>query len=1008
MTTGDSDRITLRQSAPLSEARDVSLMYDVESLASIARRFEGVVFDWDGTAVADRNADASAVRRVVERLCACGVDVAIVSGTHLGNVDGQLAARPSGPGRLLLALNRGSELFEVGVDGPTLLARRQATTEEDVALTRAAERTVAALAARRLETRVVSERLNRRKIDLIPLPEWAEPPKSQIDRLLTAVEARLRGAGIDGLVEVASLATDIAREAGLADPRVTSDAKHVEIGLTDKADAARAVFAQFWSDGIAPESVLIGGDEFGTLGGLPGSDSFMLVAEVSSAGVCSVGVEPNGVPRGVVHFAGGPERFLKVLNDQIRRRADIPRVVVQKGWSFVVDEFDPDIGRAREALLTIADGVIGTNGAPLLTHPAARPELMAAGIYDGDGPLTDLLDGPRWATLAGALASDDHVLRTLDLRSGLLAEDVDGDTSVQSVRFSSLARPGIAVLRADVDPPDTSESLASPDGTILTGLDGGYEWMAARGTGGSITAASWQERDAVRLDRIAAYVVGGDGAEPDRAVGRLGDACAAGFNSLLAEHRRAWSRRWERSDVRIEGDEELQLEVRLALFHLMASVADRGEAAVGARGITGHAYRGHVFWDADLFVLPFLAATEPAAARAMLEYRCRRIPAALAAARAEGRRGARFPWESTHSGFDVSPHFGRDHSGRVTPIRTGEAEVHIVGDVAWAACCYIDWTGDDEFALGAGRQILIETARYWASRIRLDNSGRGHLYSVIGPDEYHESIDDNAYTNVLARWNLRRAAESAGAVDDGAVDRGELETWLRLADVLVDGFDPATGIYEQFAGFFELEPLLIRDIAPQRPITADLLLGPERVRNAQIVKQADVLMLHHLLPDDIEAGSLMANLDYYEPRTAHGSSLSLGIHAALLARADRIDEALTALRNAAAIDVDDLARTGAGGVHLGAMGSVWQAVAYGFAGLRPRGDALVVDPRLPDTWSALELRVQFRGISLHLRLESEAIVVIASAPVVLIVDDRRVLCPREQTRIPRSNRRGAP
>ncbi|HEY5013849.1 MAG TPA: hypothetical protein VIK61_14255, partial [Acidimicrobiia bacterium] len=303
-------------------------MDDLDLPALVARRFEGVMFDWDGTAVADRTADASAVRNVVERLCACGVDVAIVSGTHVENVDGQLGARPSGPGRLLLALNRGSELFEVGVDGPRLLARREATSEEDMALTRAAEQIVSRLAARGLETRIVSQRLNRRKIDLIPLPEWVDPPKSQIGRLLAAVEQRLHAAGVDDLAAVAALATDVAREVGLADPRVTSDAKHMEIGLTDKSDSARAIFAQFWADGIAPELVLIGGDEFGAIGGLPGSDSFMIVAEAVNAGVCSVGIEHNGVPEGVVYLAGGPRRFLELLGDQVRRRSDIPCVVV--------------------------------------------------------------------------------------------------------------------------------------------------------------------------------------------------------------------------------------------------------------------------------------------------------------------------------------------------------------------------------------------------------------------------------------------------------------------------------------------------------------------------------------------------------------------------------------------------------------------------------------------------------------------------------------------------------
>jgi len=982
--------------------------HDVEMPVPLDRRFEAAMFDWDGTAVTDRAADASAVRDVVESLCAGGVDVAIVSGTHLENVDGQLGARPTGPGRLFMALNRGSELFEVGRDGPRLLSRRQATGAEDAALTRAAELTVARLAAQGLTTRIVSQRLNRRKIDLIPEPGWADPPKSEIDRLLVAVEDRLHRAGIADLTAVADLATDAARAAGVADPRVTSDAKHVEIGLTDKTDSARAVFTEFWADGIWPEQVVIGGDEFGAIGGMRGSDSFMMIAAAARAVVCSVGIEPNGVPAGVVHLAGGPARFLELLRDQLERRSELPAVVVRDGWAFVVDAFDPEAGRSNEALLTIADGLIGTSGAPLFTHPAARPELVAAGVYDGEGPRTDLLAGPRWAALARAIAPGDRVRRVLDLRTGLLGEDVSGGCNMRSVRFSSLARPGVAVLRADVDPPEQSPALAAPAPNAGTGAIDGYEWVTAHGAGASITAAGWQHRDADRLDRVAAYVVSEGGGEPERAVAHLGRARASGVDALLAEHRRAWSGRWDGADITIDGgDAQLQLEVRLALFHLMASVADRGEAAVGARGLTGHAYRGHVFWDADLFVLPFLAATHPAAARSMLEYRRRRMPAARANAEAEGRAGVRFPWESAATGFDVTPRSGRDQSGKVTQIRTGEDEVHIVGDVAWAACCYVEWTGDQEFARGVGREILVETARYWASRIRVDASGRAHLYGVIGPDEYHEPVDDNAFTNVLARWNLRRAVAAAATVDDGAVTEVESARWRRLADALVDGFDPITGLYEEFAGFFALEPLVIRDIAPRRPIVADLLLGPEKVHHAQIVKQADVLMLHHLLPDEVAAGSLAANLDYYEPRTAHGSSLSPGVHASLLARAGRPDAALAMLRVTAGIDTNDVGRTGAGGVHLAAMGSLWQALAYGFAGLRPRGDALVIDPCLPASWPAIELRIQFRGVPLHLRLERRAVVVRTSEPVIVIVDGRTVACAAGETPVPYSRQRGA-
>jgi trehalose/maltose hydrolase-like predicted phosphorylase len=183
------------------------------------------------------------------------------------------------------------------------------------------------------------------------------------------------------------------------------------------------------------------------------------------------------------------------------------------------------------------------------------------------------------------------------------------------------------------------------------------------------------------------------------------------------------------------------------------------------------------------------------------------------------------------------------------------------------------------------------------------------------------------------------------------------------------------------------------------------LLGPERVRRAQIVKQADVLMLHHLLPDEVAAGSLAVNLDYYEPRTAHGSSLSPGVHASLFARAGRIDDALVALRIASRIDLDDLTRTGAGGVHLGAMGGVWQALAFGFAGLRPGGDALAVDPVLPDEWSALELRVRFRSVPVKLRVEPDCVLATVPVPIALLVDGRRVLCAAGETRVERVNRK---
>ncbi len=961
----------------------------------LGRRFEAIVFDWDGTAVPDRLSDARTVRGLVEALCAAGVDVAVVSGTHVDNVDGQLRARPVGSGRLMLALNRGSEVFSVDASGPHLVERYEATPDEEAALGAAADLTVERLTARGLTTEVVSRRLNRRKIDLIPLPEWSDPPKARITGLVEAVTRRLLDAGFSGLSEVVEVAQGAAREVGLDAAKVTSDAKHVEIGLTDKSDSARWLIRDFAARGIWPADVLVLGDEFGPLGGLPGSDSLLLVPEAAGAVAASVGIEPAGLPEPVVAVGGGPSTFITLLADQVRRREqlDVPVPDDSPTWTVATDGQLGARERATDALLTLADGRVGSSGAPVLAAPGSDVRVFVAGVYDGTGPDSHLLEGPIWHRLPGALSPSASVRRSLDLRRGLLHESIaTPERVVRSTRFSSLAEPGtvalLATVRGWVAGDDAFPELVDSRGSAEAHLDpaGGPAVLSVAGSHGGITAMASRrcvngEDGSKQVERVG-VIEGWCDALPDQnaIAARQRAASQRGFDGLLSDHRAAWARRWADADIAVEGDDKLQLAMRFALFHMMGSVADRSEAAVGARGLTGPAYRGHVFWDADVFVLPFLAATHPASARAMLEYRVQRLPAALEAARTLGAAGARFPWESARTGHDVTPASARDRAGRVVPIRTGLLEVHIVADVAWAAACYLDWTGDDEFARGDGATILVETARYWASRIRVEPDGSAHIYGVIGPDEYHEPVDDNAFTNVMARWNLRRAASMAESV----LHSDECARWRSLADALVDGYDPETGVYEQFAGFNQLEPLIIADLAPRRPIAADLLLGPERVAASQVVKQADVLMLHQLVPGEVEPDSLEPNLRFYEPRTAHGSSLSPGVHAALHARARDDDRALESLELAAHIDLEDTTATTAGGLHLGTFGTMWQALVFGFGGIRPTTDgALSIDPRLPAPWSGFGIRLRFRGSRVQIRKRRGECTVTASPPVTI-------------------------
>ncbi len=837
----------------------------------------------------------------------------------------------------------------------------------------------------------MSQRLNRRKIDVIPEPEWADPPKARIGELLDAVVKRLAAAGLAGLPEVVRIAEAAAREAGIPDPKVTSDAKHVEIGLTDKSDSGRWIFATLGRLGVEPERVLVAGDEFGSLGGLPGSDSLMLVPEGEGAVAITVGAEPEGVPDGVIPIPGGPPAFLALLEDQLARRTrgDVPEPLLDPGWTLSVDGIDPRLERVHESLLTLADGRVGTSGTPLALHPAATPTVLAAGIYDGLGSEGALMTCPAWTQLSLWIDDEeDEVARVLDLRSGLLHEEtLTSETAVRSVRFASFARPGVGVLRAQ----STSGPVAAiPAPSLPPGLEGeqgrldGIPWARLEAAGGGVATAvidrshHAQGRDV--LERFAAYA-------PDpsrrprrrRAVRAAQEAAEAGFERLLREHRAVWAERWEDADVRIEGDENLQRHVRLALFHLMASVADQGEAAVGARGLSGPAYRGHVFWDSDVFVLPFLAATHPAAARAMLEYRIRRLPHARAIANVLGRRGARFPWESAHTGYDVTPQTARDRMGNITAIRTGLIEEHIVSDVAWAASCYLDWTGDTSFLNGPGFDLFVETARYWESRVRWDRAGNAHVYGVIGPDEYHETVDDNAFTNVMARWNLRRAAELARGRPAG----------LRVRDPPVEG--------DGGRARRRLRPAheavrAVRGLLPARP-------GPARGAGAQAPDRGRPAPRRRVRPPlaDPQAGG---RADAPPPRARRGRAGVARSQPRVLRAAHGARQLAVAGDPRLAVRAGGPARRGRGGARSGradgrgrpdrdlggrpAPRDDGEPVAG--AGLRVRrrpargATSSSSTPSCPRRGASLELRLRFRGSRLRVRVSTTSLEIRAEEP----------------------------
>ncbi len=1034
----------------------------------LLRPFAVVVFDWDGTAVADRRADASALReRLLALAAAQAVTLVVVTGTHIGNVLGQLdlAAAPVPSRRLFIATNRGSEVFEVGPDGAaTRIWRRVATPDEDARLDAAAAQVQATLQARTgLEVAVIADRMNRRKIDLIPGPAWHDPPKARIAELLAAVRERFARAGRpDGLAEALACAREAARAAGLPDARVTSDVKHVEIGLTDKGDTMAWVMAHLAPAlGVPAEDLLVVGDEFGEVAGEPGSDALLMIPAAGRATFVSVGAEPGGVPPGVIGLPGGPVAFLHLLAWQagLPRRPTPPAAFVpglDPAWTLVED------GRlagehAVETRFAIANGRLGARSALAAGGPDARPATFAAGIFGAapDG-IQELVVAPDWRRVAITidgerldLAAGESLLhrRVLDLRRGVWhlvwrhRSPRGRVTRLHEVRWASLADRRLLVQAFWLVPENYGGAI-----TLTAWLDarvgnlsgaahlaplaaGGVPWphLAARVHGAGATLALAAASDLSGLappttevgpGHVAVHYTGAppmggacalvrklalhssrDAADPlAAALAHAARLDATALAALEADHARAWAARWAAADVEVDGDDAAQHALRFAAYHLIGATdpADAG-ASIAARGLTGEGYRGHVFWDTEVYLLPFYLHTEPAAARALLAYRHGTLPAARARARALGHAGALFAWESTDSGEDATPTRVVGPLGEVVPILTGLAEQHVSSAIAHAVWRYWQATADEAFMREAGVEILVEVARFWRSRAERGDDGRYHVRGVIGPDEYHVGVDDNAYTNVMAQWALERACEAvadlAGRQPDAwrvladrlAWDPAEPAAWAEVADRLVTGLDPATGVFEQFAGYHALAAVEAATLVPSPAVA--LALDPALQARSQAIKQADAVMLLHLLWERFPDAVRRATFAYYEPRAVHGSSLSPATHGLVAARLGELELAQRYFRLAGAIDVDDRFGNTAAGIHMATQGGLWQLAVFGFGGAQVGDGALALTPALPPGWRRLAFPFACRGwrvrVAITPALIAVAVVEAGAAPLVV-------------------------
>lgn len=444
----------------------------------------------------------------------------------------------------------------------------------------------------------------------------------------------------------------------------------------------------------------------------------------------------------------------------------------------------------------------------------------------------------------------------------------------------------------------------------------------------------------------------------------------------LRAHSARWHAYWQASDIAIEGSPATEQALRFNSYHLRAAADHDPRVSVGARALSGRAYEGHVFWDVEVFMLPFYIHTAPEIARALLGYRYHTLAGARRRARELGASGACYAWESTVTGDDVTPRkLLLRTTGREIPIFTGAQQLHVTAGVALGVWRYWEATHDARFLRQQGCEILFETARFWMTRSVLEGTTR-HLRGVVGPDEYHHGVDDNAYTNWMARFNLEWAAWAADWLADDspgefaslaerlALDHGEPAAWAQAARVLFCPQPRGDGVIEQFAGFHALPRHDMREEERYRaPI--DRLFDWERINRLQLLKQADVLMLLHLCPDLFPEDVVTANYHFYEPRTDHGSSLSPPVHAAIAARIGEREPAWRYWRQALWFDLGNLMGNGALGIHPACMGAVWQALVFGFLGVRFEHNGPQIHEcarhRLPPEWRAVRVPLRWRG-----------------------------------------------
>ncbi len=711
----------------------------------------------------------------------------------------------------------------------------------------------------------------------------------------------------------------------------------------------------------------------------------------------------------------------------------------------------------RATMYQLANGCMGCRGTLDEFGPDESVGVTLAGIFDRVGSAwREPVNAPNGAytrvTVDGVdlSARDESVLRhrqTLRFTDAVFERETvfavgDKQVTIRSARYLSADQPNLGVVRFSV------ECDRDADLVIQTGIDGNI-WdlngphlpqltanrcdgvLCTEGrtheAGKRVAVAEAVETDLtgeehatsenrnLRVFRFRApagkvcelikyFAVFTDqdrieGPPTTAAIAAVRRAQTLGHSACAEAHAAEWRRRWERSDVLIEGDDEAQHALRYSILQLLMVAPVAGSAnSIPARALSGQVYKGAVFWDTEMFMLPFFLHTSPEKAVELLRYRIRTLDGARRKARSEGPGygGAFYAWESQDTGDDACTYFniGDPTTGRELRTHFRDKQVHISGDVAIALWEYFAVTGDDRLLLVGGAEVILECARFYYSYAYFKKDrARFEILDVVGPDEYHERVNNNAFTNAVVRETFVIAGATVAhlqkhhpAAMRALLDKLDIETELAgFADAATRLFVPApeaaTGVIEQFEGYFALRDASLEELKTKMVHPHEYLgAGQGLAVPTKLIKQADVVMMLNLFRTRYPAEVLRANWAYYEPRTEHGSSLSASAYAMVAAQLGNLDSAYQYFLKTAEIDLKAryklyVGTIFIGGSHPAANGGAWMVAVLGFGGLRVEGETVVLNPRLPAKWRSQEFALEHRGDRFRVRITPVSVTV---------------------------------